>query len=145
MISLIDCKLDDPRCLPVRAHHTDAGADLLSTTNIVIYPGEKHLLDTGVALKIPTGYAGFVLNRSSQRVRGVTSLGTGLIDSDYRGTIKVWIENTGDSEYVVKPFETKIAQLVIMPVALCDFYPIEDPADWSDTDRGVNGFGSTGS
>jgi len=144
VISLIDCKLDDPRCLPVRAHATDAGADLLSVTSIVIYPGEKHILDTGVALKIPTGYAGFVLNRSSQRVRGITSLGTGLIDSDYRGTIKVWIENMGDSEYVVKPFETKIAQLVIMPVALCDFYPIEDHTDWSDTDRGVNGFGSTG-
>jgi dUTP pyrophosphatase len=145
MISLIDCKLDDIRCLPVRAHDTDAGMDLVSVTNIVIYPGEKHLLDTGVALKIPQNYAGFVLNRSSQRVRGITSLGTGLIDSDYRGTIKVWIQNTGDSEYVVKQFETKIAQLVIMPVALCDLYPVETDDDWSDTDRGVGGFGSTGS
>lgn len=144
MISLIDCLLSDPRCVPQRAHDFDAGADLVACTDVIVRPGQKHLLDTGVAVKIPAGYAGFVLNRSSQRVRGITSLGTGLIDSEYRGTIKVFLENTGESEYVVKAYETKIAQLVVMPVVLCDFYPVEDASNWLDTERGVNGFGSTG-
>ena len=135
----IACQVTDPRSLPQRAHSTDAGADLFSTTDLVIRPGEDAMVDTGLALKIPSGYAGFVLNRSSQRVNMISSLGAGLIDSDYRGTIRVFLYNGGKLEYKIVAYETKIAQLVIMPVILCDFYDA-----WNDTKRGTGGFGSTG-
>jgi dUTP pyrophosphatase len=135
----IACQVTDPRSLPRRAHATDAGADLFSTTDLVIRPGEDAMIDTGLALKIPRGYAGFVMNRSSQRVNMITSLGAGLIDSDYRGTVKVFLYNGGKLEYKIVAYETKIAQLVVQSVVLCDFYDA-----WNDTARGTGGFGSTG-
>ena len=133
------CQVADSRSLPRRAHPTDAGADLFSTSDLVIRPGEDAMIDTGLALKIPAGYGGFVINRSSQRMNMITSLGAGLIDSDYRGTIRVFLYNGGKHEYSVKAFETRIAQLVVMPVVLCEFYDA-----WNDTARGTGGFGSTG-
>lgn len=135
----IACQVSDARSLPRRAHATDAGADLFSTTDLVIRPGEDAMIDTGVAMKIPSGYGGFVMNRSSQRMNMITSLGAGLIDSDYRGNIKVFLYNGGKEEYKIVAYETKIAQLVIQPVVLCDFYDA-----WNDTARGTGGFGSTG-
>ena len=135
----IACQVADARSLPRRAHSTDAGADLFSTSDLVIRPGEDAMIDTGLAIKIPAGYGGFVINRSSQRMNMITSLGAGLIDSDYRGTIRVFLYNGGKNEYSIKAFETKIAQLVVMPVVLCEFYDA-----WNDTVRGTGGFGSTG-
>ena len=125
--------------LPTRAHRTDAGADLYSCEDVTILPGDAYLVNTGIGVKIPEGYGGFVLNRSSQRIIGITSLGTGLIDSDYRGPIKVLIVNEGNTEYKIKSGETKIGQLVIIPVVLVDFVDY-----WNDTERGTGGFGSTG-
>lgn len=138
-ITRIPCQVSDARSLPKRAHATDAGADLFSTKDVVIRPGEDAMIETGLAMKIPVGYGGFVLNRSSQRMNLITSLGAGLIDSDYRGTIKVFLHNGGKDEYKIKAFETKVGQLVIMPVLLCEFYD-----SWNDTQRGTGGFGSTG-
>jgi dUTP pyrophosphatase len=135
----IACQVTDSRSLPKRAHRTDAGADLFSIADLTIRPGEDGMIDTGLAMKIPVGYGGFVLNRSSQRMNQITSLGAGLIDSDYRGNIRVFLYNGGKEEYKIKAFETKIAQLVIIPVMLCDFYD-----SWNDTVRGTGGFGSTG-
>ena len=134
----IPTRLDDPKLLPVRANATDAGADLRSTQDLVIYPGESALVDTGVAVKIPKGYVGLLEPRSSQRVRGITTNGTGVIDSDYRGNIKVYLQNTGGNEYAISKYD-KIAQLLIVPVVLCDFVD-----SWNDTARGTGGFGSTG-
>ena len=124
--------------LPKRAHPTDAGADLFSTDTFSLLPGEFRLVGTGVGVKIPVGYGGFILNRSSQRAIGITSLGTGLIDSDYRGELKVFLFNQGDTEYKVEAGETKIAQLVLIPVVLPVFVD-----SWNDTARGNGGFGST--
>lgn len=136
----IDCiKLSPDAKLPNRAHSSDAGADLYSAESLVLLPGESALVDTGISMKIPLGYGGFVLNRSSQRIAGITSNGTGLIDSDYRGTIKVFLKNTGDKDYEIIKGETRIAQLVIMPIMLYEFRDV-----WNDTERGANGFGSTG-
>lgn len=135
----IAVRLEDPVCMPKRAHVTDAGADLVSITDLVVARGQQVLVDTGVAIKIPAGYGGFILNRSSQRNKGITSWGTGLIDSDYRGNIKVVVANQGTEDYHISAFVTKIAQLVIIPVVLADFYD-----EWNNTARGANGFGSTG-
>jgi dUTP pyrophosphatase len=136
----IECLATDPKFLPQRQHATDAGADLLSAENQEIYPGEQKMIDCGVAVKIPQGYAGFVFNRSSQGKLGITiPHGVGVIDSDYRGNIKVILKNMGSEPYVIKQGETRIAQLVIMPVMLADFVDM-----WNDTQRGTGGFGSTG-
>ena len=133
------CLVEDKEFLPRRANPTDAGADLMSVHDLEIYPGEQKLVSTGVALKIPEGYAGFVFNRSSQGKKGITMPhSVGVIDADYRGEIKVLLKNIGDDPYKIQRGD-RIAQLVIMPVLLPQFTDI-----WNDTERGTGGFGSTG-
>lgn len=136
---VINCLAEDKAFLPRRANPTDAGADLMSTQDLEIYPGEQKLVDTGVAVKIPEGYAGFVFNRSSQGKKGITiPHSVGVIDADYRGNIKVILKNLGEDPYKIERGD-RIAQLVVIPVVLCDFVDI-----WNDTERGTGGFGSTG-
>ena len=136
---IVHCLAEDKEFLPRRANRTDAGADLMSTENLELYPGEQKLVDTGVAVKIPEGYAGFVFNRSSQGKKGITiPHSVGVIDADYRGNIKVILKNIGEDPYKIDRGD-RIAQLVIMPVLLVEFTDI-----WNDTARGSGGFGSTG-
>lgn len=143
MILLIKC--EDKRCMPNRAHLTDAGADLVSVDTVSIYPGEQKMVDTGVAIKIPVGYVGLVFNRSSQGKVGIQiANGTGIIDSDYRGNIKVLLKNTGEDPYFIYPYSVRIAQLVITPIVLAQFEEWDDESGWDDTARGTGGFGSTG-
>ncbi len=139
-------KLADPRCSPFRTHETDAGADMFSIEEVAIYPGEQKLVDTGVAIKIPVGYVGYVFNRSSQGKLGIQiANGTGLIDTDYRGFIKVLLKNTSTEPYFITQFTTRIAQLVISPVVLAQFVEFDGTEEkWLDTKRGEGGFGSTG-
>jgi dUTP pyrophosphatase len=126
--------------MPQRQHPTDAGADLLCTEDYELRPEEQKLFDTGVAVKIPPGFAGFVFNRSSQGKTGIIiPHSVGIIDSDYRGNIKVILKNIGWEPYKIIAGETRIAQLVIMPVVLANFVDF-----WNDTKRGAGGFGSTG-
>jgi len=133
------CQLESKEFLPRRANRTDAGADLMSKEDLEIYPGEQKLVGTGVATKIPEGYAGFVFNRSSQGKKGITiPHSVGVIDADYRGEIKVLLKNISDDPYKISRGD-RIAQLVIMPVLLPDFVDV-----WNDTERGTGGFGSTG-
>ena len=136
---VIECRVDDAAYLPCRAHPNDAGADLKSTETLEIYPGDQKLVDTGVAVKIPQGYGGFVFNRSSQGKRGINiPHSVGVIDSDYRGNIKVILKNNSEDIYKIAVGD-RVAQLVIMPVLLCGFVDA-----WNDTERGTGGFGSTG-
>lgn len=140
----IECLVSKGAKLPVRANATDAGADLFALIpegfkTLEIYPNEQLLVDTGIAVKIPVGYVGHIEMRSSQRVKGITSHGTGIIDSDYRGNLKVLLKNTGDSKYIIDE-NTKIGQLVVVPIILSKFVDC-----WNDTDRGSGGFGSTDS
>ena len=140
----MDIKLDDPRAMPLRAHPTDAGADLFIIFSKIVYPNDQHMFDTGVSVKIPPGYVGMVFNRSSQgKVRVQIANGTGIIDSDYRGNIKVILINNGHEPYEVHKFATRIAQLVIVPILLPEV-KVVDEANWNDTERGLGGFGSTG-
>lgn len=136
---VVKCLAEDTAFLPKRANSTDAGADLMSTENLEIWPGEQKLVDTGVAVKIPEGYAGFVFNRSSQGKKGITiPHSVGVIDADYRGNIKVILKNIGEDPYKIERGD-RIAQLVLVPVLLVEFEDI-----WNDTERGMGGFGSTG-
>lgn len=137
---VIECLVKDKQYLPKRAHPTDAGADLTSSIDYTLQPGEQKMFDTGVAVKIPDGRAGFVFNRSSQGKRGITiPHSVGVIDSSFRGYIQVILKNTGTEPYEVIAGVTRIAQLVIVPVLLVDFVDT-----WNDTARGTGGFGSTG-
>ena len=135
----LECMLKPGAKLPERAHPTDAGADLFSYENLEIYPNEQKLVDTGIAIKIPQGFAGFVYNRSSQGKKGITiPHSVGVIDSGYRDTIKVLLKNIGDDPYKIATGD-RIAQLVIQKVELVGFKDI-----WNDSTRGTGGFGSTG-
>ncbi len=135
----IDCQLKPGAKLPQRAHHSDAGADLFAYEDCEIYPGEQKLVDTGIAVKIPQSFAGFVYNRSSQGKKGITiPHSVGVIDSGYRDTIKVLLKNIGDDPYKIAAGD-RIAQLVIQKVELVQFKDI-----WNDSTRGTGGFGSTG-
>ena len=136
---VVECRVDNAAYLPKRANATDAGADLRSTEKLEIYPGETKMIDTGVAVKIPQGFGGFVFNRSGQGKNGIIVLnGVGVIDSDYRGNIKIALKNISENRYAIEVGD-RIAQLVILPVILCDFVD-----SWNDTERGTGGFGSTG-
>lgn len=139
---ILHCKLEAGAHLPQRAHPTDAGADLrawLPDGELEIYPGEQKLVDTGVAIKIPEGFAGFVYNRSSQGKKGISiPHSVGVIDADYRGNIKVLLKNNSEDPYKIEHGD-RIAQLVVQRVELVGFVDV-----WNDTQRGTGGFGSTG-
>ena len=138
-------KTDDIRAMPYRAHATDAGADLFSNQEIQLYPGETKLVDSGVAVKIPEGYVGLVFNRSSEgKIHVTIPHSVGVIDSDYRGNIKVLLQNNGEDPYFIYRYTTRIAQLVVIPIALVEFESWSATEPWDDTVRGQGGFGSTG-
>ena len=137
-------KLDPDLAMPAYATPGDAGADLVAAEALTIAPaGGRALVPTGAAIAIPDGYAGFVQPRSGLALRnGVTCLNSpGLIDSGYRGELKVLLINTDPSE----PFEIargdRIAQLVIQRVEQADFVEVDE---LPESTRGEGGFGSTG-
>ena len=137
-------KIDSELAAPSYATEGDAGADLVASVAVTLEPGGgRALVPTGMAIAIPSGYAGFVQPRSGLALRhGVTCLNTpGLIDSGYRGELKVILVNTDPTT----PFEInrgdRIAQLVIQRVEQANFVEVED---LGDSERGSGGFGSTG-
>ena len=137
-------RLDPSLPLPSYAVAGDAGMDLCSAVDVVLKPGERCRIATGIAVAIPEGYAGFVQPRSGLAAR--TGLGfvnsPGLIDSGYRGEIQVVAINLDWQEPIEIRRGDKIAQLVILPVPQATLAEVEHlPA----SDRGDGGFGSTGS
>ena len=129
---------------PTYAHPGDAGADLASAESVVIKAaGGRALVATGMRIAIPEGYAGFVLPRSGLALKhGVTCLNTpGLIDSGYRGEVKVLLVNTDPTEDFKVEIGDRIAQLVIQQVEQAAFESVDE---LDDHVRGDGGFGSTG-
>ena len=135
-------RLDTTLPLPVYAQEGDAGLDLHAAETTVIEPGARALVPTGIALAIPSGYAGFVLPRSGLALRhGVTVLNApGLIDAGYRGQVKVLLINH-DQEPVTVARGERIAQLVLQRVERVE---LAEVADLPLSERGTGGFGSTG-
>lgn len=132
--------LDEGAFMPTRAHEPDAGADLRSPIDFVIYPGQSKQIDTGVHMEIPVGYAGFLKSKSGLATRhGVVSI-EGTIDAGYTGSIGVMLYNIGERTYEIRRGD-KISQIVIQPVVLCGFRVVEKLVE---TERGDGGFGSTG-
>ena len=143
MIELPIRKLREDAVLPGLAYAGDAGLDLASCEHVELAPGERAVVGTGLAVAIPEGYAGFVQPRSGLALKhGVTCLNTpGLIDSGYRGELKVLLVNTDpDTPFHVVRGE-RIAQLVIQRVEHCRFAPVDE---LPPSQRGEGGFGSTG-
>ena len=146
MIDYLDVRLERSGLEPLRANATDAGLDLRSKTNVTLSRGNRVLVGTGVQARIPEGYAGFLIPRSSLSKKYVTMLNSvGVIDSLYRGEIMACLMYVGPDDWVMLDKDERIVQLVIVPVALPDvLVRYEDNEKWNDTSRGVGGFGSTG-
>ena len=134
--------LVDGARLPRRAHPGDGGADLFSIESVVIPPGERRDVGTGIALGIPQGYGGFVQPRSGLAFKhGIMVVNSpGLIDCGYRGEVRVCLYNSGAEPFLVEVGE-RIAQLVVQRVEEPAFVESEG---LSDTSRGEAGFGSSG-
>jgi len=135
-------RLHEGATLPTRAYEGDAGLDLAACERVQLGPGERASVGTGLTVAIPEGHAGFVQPRSGLAARhGITILNTpGLIDAGYRGEVKVVLLNTDrDEPFLVEP-GMRIAQLVVVPVALPE--PTE-VAELPDSERGEKGFGSS--
>ena len=142
MIELPIQRLRDDAVVPTRAYAGDAGLDLAACERVELGPGERALVPTGLAVAIPEGYAGFVQPRSGLASKhGISIVNTpGLVDSGYRGELKVALLNTDRCEaFVVLP-GMRIAQLVIVPFPEVDLIEVDE---LPESERGVRGFGST--
>ena len=128
--------------LPTRSHPTDAGLDLYAAETIQIPPRVVTLVPTGIAVAIPEGHVGILAARSSLAVKKAMTLanGVGIIDSDYRGEIKIPIIPLDGCHNLIQAGQ-KIAQLIILPIALPT---VEVVSVLPESVRGLGGFGSTG-
>ena len=143
MTELPVARLRDDAVLPAQAYDGDAGLDLAACERVELGPGERAIVGTGVAVAIPDGYAGLVLPRSGLAARhGLTIVNApGLIDSGYRGELKVILLNTDAREpFVVEP-GMRIAQLVLVEAASVRLVEVEE---LPESERGAAGFGSSG-
>lgn len=136
-------RLDPDVPLPSYAHDGDAGADLVTTTDLVLEPGERALVPTGLSLALPRGYVGLVHPRSGLAIRAGLSIvnAPGTVDAGYRGEIKVALVNLDPRDPVVLRRGDRIAQLVVQRVERASFVEAEV---LPDSARGDGGHGSTG-
>ena len=135
-------RLRDDAVFPERAYSGDAGLDLAACDRHELGPGERAVVGTGIAVAIPEGFAGFVQPRSGLAARhGISVVNApGLVDSGYRGEIRVVLLNTDRVEpFVIEP-GMRIAQLVVLPVPELELAEVEE---LPESERGVRGFGST--
>jgi dUTP diphosphatase len=136
-------RLDRDLPLPSYAHPGDAGADLVTTVDLVLEPGERALVPTGIAIALPDGYVALVHPRSGLAARhGLSIVNTpGTIDAGYRGEIKVLLVNHDRSQPVVLRRGDRVAQLVVQRFERAVFTEVEA---LPESVRGVGGYGSTG-
>jgi dUTP pyrophosphatase len=142
LIELPIQRLHADAVVPQRAYTGDAGLDLASCERVELDPGERALVGTGLAVAIPEGYAGFVQPRSGLAARhGLTVVNSpGLVDSGYRGELRVVLLNTDRTEpFVVEP-GMRIAQLVVLPIPELELVEVDE---LPSSERGVRGFGSS--
>ena len=133
-------KLDPSAKLPRYAYKGDAGMDLFSFVDHELKPGEYFVASTGIKIAIPKGYAGLVWDKSGIATKNHITTIAGVIDSNYRGELKIALTNLGKESYHIKKGE-KIAQLLIQPVVSTQITEVEE---FDITERGEDGFGSSG-
>jgi dUTP pyrophosphatase len=136
-------RLDPGVPVPSYAHPGDAGADLVTTVDVTLAPGERELVPTGVALALPDGFVGLVHPRSGLAAKHGLSIvnAPGTVDSGYRGEIKVCLINLDPREPITLRRGDRIAQLVVQRVERARFVEVDS---LSETARGEGGHGSTG-
>jgi dUTP pyrophosphatase len=139
-------KLTSTATIPTKSRKTDAGYDLYSDEDIAIYPEDTKLISTGIAFAIPDGYAGLIWDRSGLGTKGIHRH-AGVVDSSYRGEVKVALYNARpghvdftDNMYFISRGD-RIAQILFQKVPHFDLVETEE---LDDTDRGSSGFGSSG-
>lgn len=136
---MIKIKLDEGAKMPTRAHSTDAGLDIYSRDEQIVPAKDSAVFDTGVHIELPEGTVGFLKSKSGLNVKhGITS--EGVIDVGYTGSIVAKLYNNSDEDYYVAAGD-KITQLVILPILTPELELVDS---LEDTDRGDNGFGSSG-
>lgn len=138
-------RINDDAILPVQAHEGDAGFDLHSIEDLDISPGETRMVGTGLVFEIPFGYGGFILPRSGLAIKkGITIPNApGLVDSGYRGEIKVGLHNSRENHrYEVKKGD-RIAQIVFIQYGAFHFTE-KNQEELQSTERNTGGFGSSG-
>ena len=143
MIEIPVTRLRDDATLPTRAYPGDAGLDLVACERHELAPGERAMVGTGIAVAIPDGHAGLVTPRSGLAAKhGITIVNTpGLVDSGYRGELRVILHNTDTTEpFVVEP-GMRIAQLVVIAVPEATLREVDA---LPESERGEGGFGSSG-
>lgn len=133
-------KIKDNAYIPQYAHEDDAGVDLYSTEDYLLKPGERVLVSTGVAMAIPKGHVGLIWDRSGLAAKHSMHVLAGVVDSGYRGEVKVVLINLGNGDFSVTK-SMRIAQILIQPVISAD---IEEVDSLDETSRNQGGFGSTG-
>ena len=140
MVDVAIVKMHEWMTTPHYAHEGDAGLDLRAAEETVIQPGENKTVATGVKMAIPVGYVGLVWDKSGIASKNSIKTMAGVIDSGYRGEIKVVMINLGKTEFKITK-DMKIAQILFQPVTRANL-KLKDSLD--DTARGEGGFGSTG-
>jgi dUTP pyrophosphatase len=135
-------KLDLDSFIPTKAHKDDAGWDLYSNQNLIIYPGDKAVVKTGIALAIPRGYYGRIAPRSGLAVKSAIDVLAGVVDAGYRNEIGVVIINLHlDKQFPISKGD-RIAQIIFERV---DDFELEEVKEFfNGTHRGMGGFGSSG-
>jgi dUTP pyrophosphatase len=142
-VDVLIVRLDPDLPLPARAHPGDAGLDLYCTTDVVLAPGERAAVPTGIAIALPTGFAAFVHPRSGLALKhGLTMVNApGTIDAGYRGEVSVLLLNTDPHHPVTLRRGDRVAQLVVQQVAAVVLHEVQR---LPGSQRGEGGFGSTG-
>jgi len=143
MVQVLVQRVDPEVELPRYAHSGDAGADLVTTTDLVLAPGERALAPTGIALALPEGFAAFVHPRSGLAARCGLSIvnSPGTIDAGYRGEVKVLLVNLDPRRHIELTRGDRIAQLVVQRVEHATFAEVDA---LPPSGRGSGGYGSTG-
>ena len=125
---------------PTKAHSSDAGWDLYAVNSTVISQHQRQTIETGIALEIPDGFVGLIWPRSGLSVKQGVDVLAGVVDSGYRGEIKVCLYNTSSDNVVIESGD-RVAQILIQPVSQMGMVIVDT---LSNTERGDGGFGSSG-
>ena len=133
-------RLDESATIPTKAHDHDAGWDLYANESTYILPNHRRTISTGILLEIPEGHVGLIWPRSGLAVKNGIDVFAGVIDSGYRGEIKVCLYNSSDNSVKLNA-EDRVAQIIIQKLPNIEMLEVQD---LQDSNRGEGGFGSSG-
>ncbi|MEM2130950.1 MAG: dUTP diphosphatase [Candidatus Woesearchaeota archaeon] len=140
MVEVQILRMDKNMTMPFYANEGDAGIDLRSSVDEIIKPNETKTIPTGIKMAIPENYVGLIWDKSGYASKNSIKTMAGVVDSGYRGEIKVVLINLGKEDFIIKK-DMKIAQILIQPVVRAN---LKEVSELNETKRNTGGFGSTG-